>query len=173
MMKAEIKGLEGLTSSAKMLAPKLQEGKKDFITKHIIIEINISGRVVKNLMRLVYDNSDPDTYKRTMSLLNSVRLEMLEDGVSVYMDGDYLRQASSTPTFWETGQAPNSKNVNYAFHVEEGHYYNNISGAGKFSDIAVDVTMEARPFMEATWYQILSKIDINRITDKAVRMWSR
>jgi len=173
MMKSSIEGLDDLVSSSKALAPAIKRGKREFLSRHVVIEVNLQGNLVRNLMRLVYNNSDPDTYKRTMSLLNSIRLEHRANSVSVYMDGDYLRQASNTPTFWETGQAPNSKGVNYAFHVEEGHYYNNVAGAGKFSDRAVNVTTEPRPFMEATWQQVLSKINPNRIADRAVRMWSR
>jgi len=170
MIKANITGLNSLVRKSKRMRTSLQTGKQKFIQHHIKRDINIQGQLIKNIWREVYSSYKPTSYERTENLLKSVRVRETENGIEIYMDGNFLEQASTVPRSWETGFAVEAKAVNYAWLVEEGHTYQNV--AGHKSGKGVDFTMPPRRFMGKTFSYLIRNIEMEKILSPLFRMWS-
>lgn len=170
MLNAKITGMESLLRKSRRIKPNIERGKREFIQTHVKGEINIQGVLMRNIMRLVYDSYSPSTYKRTYNLMKSVRMEDTPNGVSLYMDGDFLEEASTVSRSWETGFAVEAKNVNYAWFVEEGHTYQNVAGHKR--GLGKDFEMPPRKFMAHTFSHLIRNVEIEKIVAPLFRMWS-
>lgn len=172
MIEANIKGKTELVAKTNGIRTALQQGRDDFINNHIIREIRIQGKLIRNIHREVYSARENEAYDRTYALLDSVTMKRTENGIMIYMSGDQLREASDTAFSWTTGYAPEAKGVDYSWYVEEGHTYRNTAGHPYGSDYAVDETIGPRRFMGITWEELQAEIDVSRILRPLFGMWS-
>lgn len=171
MFTMETQGFDSLVKKAQQMRSSIEEGKQQFINTHILQQINISSKLVRHLNRMIYSQPDPKWYKRTNSLKNSIKIDVKGESVSVYLDGDYLRSASSNEPSMATGFDKNVKGVNYAHLVESGYIFQNVDNP--LEDFGRNYIMEARPFMAETWSEVQAEINPSVIVSPLLRMWSR
>lgn len=172
MIKVNFVGLEGLKRKSRHLSSSYRQGINDFFRRHLGREVRVSGLVIRNINRMIYQTEDPDWYERTGALLESVKIEETDRSYLLYMDGEYLERKSAESDFTKhEGFDAWVKGVNYAWLVERGHTFMNITDRGS-TPVQIPYTMDSRPFMDNAWFEMLTSIRPEVILEPLFRMWS-
>lgn len=163
MIKIEVNApkLPDLKQKMRTFKTKLTIGQKMYLRKLMGSgAVSVEAKLKQKLLSLLYQDSEPDYYERTMSLLEATRAEMEGNQIHLYIDDEWLdQQPHVQEQNMRHGYAYNARagaRTPYSMRVEEDFDYRHRPGgssAGEFT-----VRRSGTQYMKNTFDAILEDI---------------
>lgn len=162
-------GINKLVKGLERKVKLLERGRREYLS-YLLINCNVQNDLEHQILKEVYNSSEPDWYERTHNLLKSARAEVRGNEIHIFIDSQWLgQQHNANHTSIETGTSEEAHRGSYELQVEKGYFYDNkIGHAYKTGE---------RPFMKKTFEDLQRKIiggeyRANKILEPLLKGWS-